>query len=244
MKGFWVLARKEVTEQRRTWKFLGLTGFFTLLALLISVIPYIVLEIRGDQREVEEAQNLLEAFRLTATFLGTFVTIMVGMGLLANERTSGTAAMTLSKPVTRSGFILAKFLGLAFSLFASLAIASVVMYVLTLLLFADGGVLEFATFMASIGVTLLLIGALAFFWSGVFRRQLVAGGVTLAMFIAMAPLDIIEGTRRFQPTNSVEWGASFITGETSDQWPAFLIALGCIALLTTGAWAVFRRKEL
>ena len=28
------------------------------------------------------------------------------------------------------------------------------------------------------------------------------------------------------------------------EWPAFPIALGCIALLSTGAWGVFRRKEL
>ena len=68
---------------------------------------------------------------------------------------------------------------------------------------------------------------------------------TLALFIAQACLDAIEQTRRFRPTNSVQWGGggSFISWETSDQWPALLTALGCVAVLIAGTWAVFRRKS-
>ena len=36
---------------------------------------------------------------------------------------------------------------------------------------------------------------------------------TLALFIAQACLDAIEQTRRFRPTNSVQWGGSFISWE-------------------------------
>ena len=154
----------------------AMAGFFTALALLASIIPFIVTEVKGWAQGAERARELLAVFGFSIFGLGTLLTIIVAMGSLANERASGTAAMTLSKPVTRSAFVATKFLGLVASIFASLAIASAVMYILTLILFDNGGLARFAGFMAIIGVYLVFIGSIAFFWSGMFRRQLLAGG--------------------------------------------------------------------
>ncbi len=152
MSGFWVLARKEILEQRRTWKFLAMAGFFVVLALLISIIPFIVSEVRSEPRGPEEAREVLSGFGFSIFGLGTLLAIIVAMGSLAGERASGTAAMTLSKPVTRAAFVAAKLLGLVFTIFSALAVASVAMYVLTLFLFDNGGLARFAGFMAIIGV--------------------------------------------------------------------------------------------
>ena len=246
MTGFWALARKEVLEQRRTWRFLALVGIFTALALLIGIIPYIVTEVRDEPQGVEEARDLLKAFGFTTTLLGTLLTIVVAMGSLASERASGTAAMTLSKPVTRAAFVTVKFLGLAFAVFASLAVASAVMYILTLILFDDSGLGGFAGFMAAIGVYLVFIASITFFWSAMFTRQLLAAGLAVFLWIAQLPLSEIPHTQRYWPINTVEWGLSFIDieGSERDYWTAFVIACGFIAVLSVGAWAVFRRKEL
>ena len=246
MTGFWVLARKEVLEQRRTWKFLAMVAVFTFLALLISIIAFIVTEVRDEPRDAEMARDLLGAFGFTTVGLGTLLAIIVAMGALASERASGTAAMTLSKPVTRAAFVAAKFLGLVVSIFAALAIASAVMYILTLILIDDGGLGGFAAFVAINGVYLVFIGSVALFWSGMFSRQLLAGGLALSLFIAQGPLQAIPHTERYWPITTSAWGLSFIdnTGGESDYWPAFAIACGTIALLTIGAWAVFRKKEL
>lgn len=55
MTGFWALARKEVLEQHRTWKFLALVGIFTALALLATTISFIVIVAQGQDRGAEEA---------------------------------------------------------------------------------------------------------------------------------------------------------------------------------------------
>ena len=120
MTGFWALARKEVLEQRRTWKFVALVGIFTALALLISIIPFIVTEVRDEPQGADEARGVLLGFGFSVFGLGTLLAIILAMGSLANERASGTAAMTLSKPVTRAAFVAAKFLGLVVSIFAAL----------------------------------------------------------------------------------------------------------------------------
>ena len=208
MTGFWVLARKELLEQRRTYKFLALVGVFTALALLVSLIPFIVTEVRDEPQGVQMARDELRIFGFTIVGLGTLLAIIVAMGSLASERASGTAAMTLSKPVARSAFVAAKFLGLATSILAALAIASAVMFVLTLIMFDDGGLQGFATFMAVISIYLLFIGSIAFFWSAMFTRHLLAGGIALLLFIAQVPLSEIPHTQRYWPVNSIEWAES------------------------------------
>ena len=167
------------------------------------------------------------------------------MGSLASERAAGTAAMTLTKPVTRSAFVAARFLGFVLSIFGALAIASAVMYILTLILFDDGGPARFAGFIAVTGIYLVFIGSIAFFWSAMFSQQLVAGGIALVLFIAQIPLSTIPHTERYWPLHAPGWGFEYVMqGNDNDQWPAFAIACGSIVLLSIGAWVVFRRKEL
>ena len=250
MTGFWTLVGKEVLEQRRTWKFLAMAAVFTALALLTTVIPFILALVQDWDRDVETARELLGVYGFTTFLLGTLLIIIATMGSLANERASGTAAMTLSKPVTRLAFVSAKFLGLMLSIFAALAIASAIKYVLTLILFDNGGLVGFAGFMAVIGVWLVFIGSITFFWSGMFTRPLLAGGIALFLFIAQGAVSEIPHTERYWPINAPEWAAvrfDFDDEENSaarDRWPALPIAFGGIALLSVGAWGVFRRKEL
>ena len=244
MTGFWTLARKEAMEQRRTWKFLAMVGIFTVVALIVGIVPYIVAEVRDDQLGDNAAQDLLQAFSFTIIGLGTLLAIIVAMGSLANERASGTAAMTLSKPVTRAAFVASKFLGMVVSIYAALAISSAVMYILTMILVGNGDVAGFVTLMAIIGVYMVFIGSIAFFWSGVFTRQMVAGGLALLLFVVQQPLLIIPHTERYWPISTTTWGLSFMGVGNEEDWPAFLIALGLITLLSVGAWVVFRRKEL
>ncbi len=208
MTGFLALARKEVLEQRRTWKFLALVGVFTILALLTSIIPFIVTEVRDEPQDLQMARDMLRVFGFTIVGLGTLLAIIVAMGSLAYERASGTAAMTLSKPVSRSAFVAAKYLGFVLSIYAALAIASALMYILTLVLIDNGGLAGFALFMAIIGVYLVFIGSIAFFWSGMFSRQLLAGGIALVLFIAFLPLSEIPHTQRYWPVNTVDWAES------------------------------------
>ena len=205
MTGFWALARKELLEQRRTWKFLAVGGTFIGIALLMSLAHFITDLVRDLPNTPGEAREVLRAYGFVTVGFGTFLTIIVAMGSLAGERASGTAAMTLSKPVSRSAFVATKFLGLLFSIFAALAIGSTTIYVLTLLLIENGGLAEFARFMAIIGVYLAFIGSIAFFWSGMFSRQLLAGGIALFLFGAQVPLSEIPHTQRFWPINTVEW---------------------------------------
>ena len=233
MTGFWALARKEVLEQRRTWKFLALVCVFTALALLTTIIPFIVTEVRDEPQGVQMARDVLRIFGITIVGLGTLLAIIVAMGSLASERATGTAAMILSKPVARSAFVSAKFLGLATSILAALTIASAAMFVLTLIMFDDGGLAGFARYMAIIGVYLVFIGSIAFFWSGMFSRQLLAGGIALVFFIAFISLSEIPPTQKYWPINTIEWAENNFP-ELQEQSPIDEVIVSTSSVLGVG----------
>ncbi len=136
------------------------------------------------------------------------------------------------------------FLGLAVSIFGAVAIGGAAVYLLTLFLFADGGLGRFALGLVVSSTYLLFIGSLTLFWSAMFARHLLAGGIAFSLMIVQGILSAIPHTGRYWPVASVDWSASIIRGEAGDEWAGFAIACGLIVLLSIAAWGVFRRKEL
>ena len=244
MTGFWALARKELLEQWRTRKFLAMAAIFTLVSVLIPVISRVVLHFQDESYSVTDAVAILGGSAGVIALLGTFLVIIITMGAIANERARGTAAMTLSKPVTRGAFVAAKFLGAAGAVFGAVAVSGAISYLLVLFLFADGGVGRYALGLLINATYVLFIGSITLFWSAMFSRQLVAGSIALGLYIAQGILTVIPKTERFWPINATSWAESIINGDATDQWPGFAIACGLILLLSVGAWAVFRRQEL
>ena len=248
MKGFGALIKKELLEQRRTWRLLGLAAFFSALAILITVIPFLITIFTDAERDKELARDLLEVYGNTMATVGALVAIVIGMGVLANERASGTAGMTLSKPVSVAAFVSARFAGMASSIYLGFAAGSLVMFVLTTILISYYDVATFVIFMSIIGFYLVYISSLTFFWSGMFSRQMLAGGIALVLFIIQIPLTAIPKTQEYWPVNLLDWATNISnihdSGRYNDNWQTFPIALACVALFVVGAWAVFRRKEL
>ena len=246
MKGFTVLLRKEVMEQSRSRKFLAMVAIFLVLAILPVVVAAIVAEVQDHHRDADDARGILGFFiGFVGSFVGTLLAIMVMMGSISGERESGTAAMTLHKPVTRGAFVAAKIVVFAAAMMLAILASGLVVYLLVLILFGDGGLLRFAASAAATGGYLIFIGSIALFWSALVRTGIAAGGLALGTLIFLGALLIIPDAGRYVPVSAAEWAASLMRLESSgDQWPAFLIAMACACFLPVGAWAIFQRKEL
>ncbi len=248
MKGFFALARKEMLEQRRTWRFLGTAGVLVAVALLFVLIPLFISKGTGDALTSDDARDLLESYGVSMVILGALVGIVIAMGLLANERSSGTAGMILSKPVTRAAFVAVKQVSMMVTLLAVLFLAAMVAYLLTVSFFGDTEFVDYILYMAGVGAWVVFTGSIAFFWSAVFRRQLVAAGMAFFIFIAQPLLTQIPKTDGYWPINVPEWAGRVLSNNVSPDnpgsWIGLAITLGGIAVLGVGAWAVFRRQEL
>lgn len=245
MRGFAALARKELLEQRRTWKLAAMTGIFIAVAALTIVIPLIISVVRGEPRTADDARQVIEIFVATIVTLGSLVAIIAAMGLLANERASGTAGLTLVKPVTRTAFVAVKHIGLILSVFVALFLASAIAYLVALFFFGNPGFPQYVLYMATMGIWLAFTGSVTLFFSGMFQRQVLAAGVGLLIYVAQLPLSIIPHTERYWPVNVSAWGGSFFSdSDAGNLWPTLPITLAAIVALGIGTWVVFHRKEL
>jgi len=120
-QGFANLFRKENGEwwhTRRWWmqSLLWLLIVNGILAVGVWVVPVVEPAEAGDAVE-----NLGIFMRLMALF-PMFAVIVITQGAIISEKQSGTAAWVLSAPVSRSGFILSKFIANAIGFLVTIVV--------------------------------------------------------------------------------------------------------------------------
>lgn len=107
----------------RAWAVIAKAGVKTMLArrafvalLLVSWLPFVVRSVQiYAAANVPQAQFLAPDARLFRDFLQQqelflfFITVYAGSGLIANDRRANALQIYLSKPITRTEYIFAKF---------------------------------------------------------------------------------------------------------------------------------------
>jgi Cu-processing system permease protein len=180
MKVIWTLAQKELRDALRNRWFLLYTLAFIGLALALSYMSLAGAGIAGFAGFGRTAASLINLVLLIIPLMA----LTIGAQSLAHEQEQGTLAYLLAQPVTRVEVFVGKYLGLALSLLASLAlgfgIAGVVLALNGRRLarsLRQPGVLQ--TFLLSL--TMLSVG---FLISALTKRAGVAIGIGLFLWLA------------------------------------------------------------
>jgi ABC-2 type transport system permease protein len=117
MSGFAVFARKEAREILRTWRIWVLPGILLFFALTGPVLarftPEIVGAVAGDQLKgfkipTPNYQDSYAQWIKNLSQIGLFALIIIYGSIISSERRSGTAVLVLTKPVSRTAFVIAK----------------------------------------------------------------------------------------------------------------------------------------
>jgi ABC-2 type transport system permease protein len=117
MNGFTVFARKEAHEILRTWRIWVLPGILLFFALTGPVLarftPEIVGAVAGNQLGglTIPTPTYLDAYAQwikNLSQIALFALIIIYGGVVSAEVKSGTAALVLTKPVSRTAFVIAK----------------------------------------------------------------------------------------------------------------------------------------
>jgi ABC-2 type transport system permease protein len=114
--------------------------------------------------------------------------ILLAMGAIAEERSHGVAAMVLSRPVSRSAYVLAKLTGYGLTLLGGLVLGAMVAFYYLVLLF-DGAALG-PFLLINVGLAAMLVDVLAItlLCSTVLRSGVAAGGLAFVLYILLASL--------------------------------------------------------
>jgi ABC-2 type transport system permease protein len=184
-QGFANLYHKENGEwwhTRRWWiqSTLWLLVVNGILAILLWVVPAV------DPTEAMDAvENLGTFMRLMALF-PMYAVIVITQGAIIGEKQSGTAAWILSAPVSRSGFILSKFIANAIGFLVTIIIVQgLVAYVQISL--SEGSPLALAPYLAMLALLslyLLFYLALTLMLGAFFDTRGPVLGIAIAVAIA------------------------------------------------------------
>ena len=249
-----VAFRKEWMELVRTYRllvvvivllFFGLTS--PLLAKLTPEIAKLVPSNSGISIQVTKTPTVEDAigqYVKNITQFGILLAILLAMGSVAQEKDKGTAAMMLVKPLSRGGFIAAKFLSLTAMFAVTLAVATVTCYYYTFLLFGTMDIPHWLVINALILLYILVYVAITVLCSTLTRSQVVAGGAAIGALILFGLIGIIPAFAKYLPAELITWGTRLMMGDHTASWGALGVSLGLIVLPLVAAWLIFRKQEL
>lgn len=253
---FWTALRKELIEQRRTYRLLIVVVVLLFFGLASPVLAKYTPELLKLAVPAGQAQGILGMFptptvadaagqyvKNTIQF-GVLLALLMSMGAVAQEKDKGTAALLLVKPMPRWVFLLAKFVALGLTFTLGLILAGLASYFYTRLLF---GAVSLPAWMAMNGLMLLCLlvyVALTLLCSTLTRSQIVAAGLAFGALILLALVSALPKVGDWAPTQLANWGAALVVGVKGGAWPALWVSLGLIIAALVGAWLILKRQEL
>ncbi len=253
MTGFRVLVAKELREFVRGWRgwvLIGLIGLFALTGPILARYTREILQASlGDQAGMFPIPDptYVDAYLQWTKNLGDlvlFAVVILFGGTIAAECRSGTAALVVVKPPSRTAFVLAKFLAHLVCLAVVVAVGTAVTWAVTALLFpgapavpllaATGAWLVYAAFLLAVVVAA----------SAAVGSTGAAAGLGFGVIVLLTVGGLADVLVRYTPVGLRSVPSALASGAPAAWgWPVSSTAVATV-LVVWLAVAVFRRREI
>lgn len=254
MKGLPPFLRKELRETLRTWRLFVLPGFVLFSALSAPIVTYLMPTLLDKLGAAQQGFTITvpdpSAAQSYAEYLGNlgeltlFALVIAYAGIVSGEVRSGTAALTLAKPLSRSAFVFSKWVSQALVLVVATALGTAVCIALTQILLPGGptGELVPAVLLWLVYAAMLL--AVMVLLSVELRAPAAAAGTGIGVYAALVILAQFDVTSRYTPAGLPAAGIDLVQGlPVVWVWPlvtAVVVAVACLAV----AVVRFSRREI
>jgi ABC-2 type transport system permease protein len=250
MTGFGPFLVKELREIAATWRLfvLPLMLLFCAVAspILALATPYLIGTVANLPLKLPDP-TVADAYAQWTKNLGQMVLLVVIVsfsGTVNGERTSGTAAIALSKGLTPAAFIVAKVAAAYALVVVPTALATVVMAITTRVAFGEAPLGSLIRATAAWLVLALWCVASVILLSTLVDSTSATAGLAIAVWLVLAALSAWGPAARWSPAGLVGAPSSFAMGQdTVWVWP-MLTAAVTAAMLVVAAVLVLRRREL
>ncbi len=255
-----VMMKKEFKEQWRTSRTLIALIAFLLLGLqgpvLAKILPDLIKNSTGNLSGLQitlpqqKAVDAIIMYFSQMNFLPVVVLILIGMGTLAGERERGTQVFVLTKPVTRTQFILSKYFSFLTLVTGAMILTTLAVGYYTILLFdssfnlAAYGLLNLTllSFMAFLLAVVILCSSL-------FKNVVAAGGVAfLAYMVISSAVKFLPDWPKYTPMVVFDTVVprSMLEGNTSptELILPFLVGLALAAITMAIACYTYEQREM
>ena len=259
MRGLSILVRKELLESWRTYRLPVVAGLFAFVGLssplLARFTPEIIEALAGDAfasiavPTPTAADAVLQVQKNLGQF-GALAAIILAMGSVATETERGTAAFILARPVGRGAFLAAKAGSIGLVLAISVALAIVLGWIYTAVLFAPPAIDGWVALAVLSWLYLCAWAALTFLASAVTGSAAAAAGIGFVAWLLLSIVAALPALGRWTPAGLTAPATSLATGAASigdlgaDLWLPVIATVALIALALGASLVAFRRREL
>jgi ABC-2 type transport system permease protein len=254
MTGLGAFLRKELTEIVRTWRVWVIPGmlvFFGITSPIIAALtPALVQSMSASQPGVViriPPPTALDAYGQFLKNLDQFILIAIvitGAGAISGERSSGTAILALTKPLSRAAFVMSKIVSQVIVLVAATALGTAVCVVVTAVVFSGGNSARLVTTVALWLLYASLFVVMMTLLSASLRSRGAAAGAGLAFYFLALLLSAWGPMARYTFFGLFPAMRDALMGETlSLGWPLATAVLA-MAVGTVAAMRLFERQEL
>jgi ABC-2 type transport system permease protein len=248
---FW----KEWLDQRRSYRLLAAVIVLAIAGILGPLTAKYLPQMLATMADVPEGlAAILPAADISMAVgeysdnlvqFGVLLALLLPMTAVVGEKTQGTAALSLCKPVSRFSFLAAKVAAQGVTLLLAVAAASAIGYLYLRLLFGWLDPLAFAAANALFWVYLIVILSLTVLASTLARSTLAAAGMAFGALIGLGILGSVPALSSFLPAALLAWGRAVALGlEIDPAWAALAVGAGLSLAAVAVAWQVLRRQEL
>ncbi len=250
-----VLLKKELREVCRTRRFLIVVAILFVFGLLgpltVKYMPLILTEVPGvpeglaDVMPEPDIAMAIDEYVQNLSQFGVILAILVPMGAVVSEKKSGTAAMVLSKPVSRAAFLGAKWVLYSFVFVVGVFIAGLGGYYYLGVLFDWVEPLNFLALNGLIAIYLMMFLAITLFASSICPSQLAAAGSSFGVLVILGFVGMISSISPYLPAALMRWGRELALQQSGEAaWGALAITVLIIGVACIGSWLIFRNQEL
>ena len=254
MTGGTAFLKKEFREILSTYKIYVIPAillFFGLTSpLLAKLTPEILKSFAKDfvvKMPTPTAADAYLQFFKNLNQIGLLAVIFTSIGLVAEEKIRGTAALLMTKPVPRWSFIVDKFIASAVLVLAATAVSYLACLYYTYVLFSDAVFAVSAQAVLLMIVYYLLILAVTILASVVSRSVALSGAISLGGFFVLSLLPSLHRwLAKYSPGAIPNYQNKLLqkTAVLGDALPCLLITLGATAAVLVLSVMIYKRQEL
>jgi ABC-2 type transport system permease protein len=254
---FLAATSKELLQQVRTRRLLVVVAVFAIMGLMSPALARFTPELLGTIEEAKQfadlipdpvAADAMTQYIKNITQFGFVLAVLLGMGAVAGEKERGTAAMIMSKPMSRWAFVTSKFAAQAAVYCLSFGVAAAGGYLYTLLLFGPIDLGNFLLINLLLLAWLLPFVAVALLGSTLASTTGAAAGVGFGGSVVLLLAGSLPGVGALAPGGLIAWATQLSTGTSGDQVMANggALVMSCVIVLMCliAAVGVFEEQEL
>lgn len=254
MTGFAVWFHKELLEIRRTWRIWVIPGLLLFVAItspiLAQVTPDLVRSLASEEPGVvielpdPVATDAIRQWVQSLSQIMLIAVIIASAGLVANERRSGTAALVLTKPLSRAAFIMAKAAAQSLLVAIATVIAALVCGALTQAMFDDLPVRAFVEATAVWLVVAILFIAIMMLVQTIVPAMAGAAGIGIAIYVLATIAALWRPARDYSPAGLFGAMDDLVSGDdVALLWPILTSVLLAALCLTASIWLFSRQPQ-